>query len=120
MPTVRLIATFKDQINLYFLTEMFKSKCEVWEHCRSMGMLQDEVIRYTFLKICECLKKLHAIKIIHRDLKPENMFFTDEAMNGVKLIDLGSAEDLSQPEIRKTHIDDHYKRTQHVNFVGTS
>ena len=48
------------------------------------------------------------------------MFFTDEAMNGVKLIDLGSAEDLSKPEIRKMHIDDHYKRTQHVNFVGTS
>ena len=52
MPTVRLIATFKDPINLYFLTEMFKGKCEVWEHCRSMGMLQDDVIRFTFFKIC--------------------------------------------------------------------
>ena len=31
MPSVKLIATFKDMSNLYFLTEMFKSKLEVWE-----------------------------------------------------------------------------------------
>ena len=39
MPTVKLIGTFKDELHLYFLTEMFKSKCEVWEHVRSFGML---------------------------------------------------------------------------------
>lgn len=39
MPSVRILATFKDPINLYFLTEIFKSKLEVWEHCRSFGML---------------------------------------------------------------------------------
>lgn len=38
IPSVNLIATFKDEINLYFLTEMFKSKNEVWEHCRSFGL----------------------------------------------------------------------------------
>ena len=55
MPCVKIYATFKDPINLYFLTEMFKGKNEVWEHCRSFGMLQDDVIRYTFLKICQCV-----------------------------------------------------------------
>ena len=31
LPCVKLIATFKNDINLYFLTEMFRSKLEVWE-----------------------------------------------------------------------------------------
>ena len=48
MPSVRLVATFKDEINLYFLNEMFKAKNEVWEHCRSYGLLQDDVVRFTF------------------------------------------------------------------------
>jgi hypothetical protein len=52
MPTVRLIATFKDNVNLYFLTEIFKSKLELWEYCRTFGILQDSLIRYTFLQIC--------------------------------------------------------------------
>lgn len=39
LPVVHLIATFKDDINLYFLCEMFKGKNEVWEHCRSFGMI---------------------------------------------------------------------------------
>ena len=39
MPTVRILATFKDPLNLYFLTEIFKSKLEIWEHCRSFGLL---------------------------------------------------------------------------------
>lgn len=52
MPSVSLIATFKDELNLYFLTEMFKSKNEVWEHCRSFGLFKDDRIRYVFYKIC--------------------------------------------------------------------
>ena len=48
------------------------------------------------------------------------MFFSDEKLDAIKLIDLGSGDDLSNPSIRKTFIDDHIKRNQHVNFVGTS
>lgn len=119
MPTVRIYATFKDPLNLYFLTEMFRPKLEVWEHCRSFGVLQDDVARYSFLKICECVQKLHSIDLIHRDLKPENMFFTDESLDQIKLIDLGSSDDLSKPEMRETFEDDS-RRGQHKYFVGTS
>ena len=52
MPTVKIAATFKDSVNLYFLTEMFRSRNELWEHCRTFGMLQDTTIRYTFYQIC--------------------------------------------------------------------
>ena len=44
-------------------------------------------------------------------MKPENMFYSDEKLDQIKLIDLGSADDLLQPEIRKTFIDDNYKRS---------
>ena len=83
-------------------------------------MLQDDRIRYTFKQICLQVQKLHDVDIIHRDLKPENMFFTDENMQNIKLIELGSSDDLSKPELRKMHIDDNFRRQQHVNFVGTS
>jgi len=52
MPTVKLIATFKDPINLYFLTDMFRARNEFWEHCRSFGLLADSMVRYTFYQIC--------------------------------------------------------------------
>jgi 3-phosphoinositide dependent protein kinase-1 len=47
------------------------------------------------------------------------MFYTVDDCSRVKLIDFGSAEDLSCPELRKLKIDDNYKRSQHLNFVGT-
>ena len=97
MPSVRLITTFKDNFNLYFLNEMLRSKNEVWEHCRSFGMLQHDLVCYVFYHICLQVEKLHRVGIIHRDLKPENMFFSGSDLRSVKLIDLGSADDLLVP-----------------------
>jgi serine/threonine protein kinase len=54
---------------------------------------------------------------VHRDLKPENMFLKD---GRVILIDFGSSEDLGNPQLRQTVIDDDPRRKTHVNFVGTS
>lgn len=48
------------------------------------------------------------------------MFFTDESLNQVKLIDLGSSDDLGKPEIRQTFEDGDNKRGVHKYFVGTS
>ena len=57
MPSVKLIGTFKDDNDLYFLIEMLSK--EVWENCRSFGLLNDKLIRYTFYQICLSVKKLH-------------------------------------------------------------
>jgi hypothetical protein len=43
LPCVNLVGTFKDQFNLYFLTEIFAQKCELWEHCRSFGMIDTQL-----------------------------------------------------------------------------
>lgn len=45
------------------------------------------------------------------------MFFRGDK---IVLIDLGSSDDLSMPELRKMQIDNDPKRLTHVNFVGTS
>lgn len=38
------------------------------------------------------------------------MFYADDFLKSVKLIDFGSAEDLEHPELRLTIIDDNPKR----------
>jgi len=59
LPTVKLISTFKDESNLYFLTELLQSKDEVWESCRTFGILNDMLARFTFYQICLSVKALH-------------------------------------------------------------
>ena len=78
LPCVRIVNTFKDQFNLYFITEMLNQKMEVWEHCRNFGMISQSLAKYTFRKVCESVAKLHKISLIHRDIKPENMFWSDD------------------------------------------
>jgi 3-phosphoinositide dependent protein kinase-1 len=89
----------------------------VWTKCRSYGFLCPSLAAFNFKQICLCVEKLHRAGIVHRDLKPENMFFRGDK---VILIDFGSSDDLTQPELRKMKIDDDPKRLTHVNFVGTS
>ena len=69
MPCVKLIGTFKDHENLYFIMEMLQGKNEMWLACRNFGLLSDQFTRITFREICKSVKKLHDVKIIHRDLK---------------------------------------------------
>ena len=66
---VRLVTTFRDESSLYFLTEILTQKMELWEKCRSFGMISKELIRYTFHKICKSVSKIHALNLVHRDLK---------------------------------------------------
>lgn len=47
-PVVQLIGTFKDDFQLYFLTEMLKSKDELWAQCRTFGLLQSSLSRHVF------------------------------------------------------------------------
>lgn len=89
----------------------------MWNKCRSYGFLCPDLAAFNFREVCLSVEKLHVLGIVHRDLKPENMFFRD---GRVVLIDFGSSEDLTRPELRKIQIDNDPKRMTHVNFVGTS
>jgi serine/threonine protein kinase len=72
LPAVRLATTFKDDLNLYFVTELLNHKFELWEHCRSFGLINPELARFTFRQICLSVSKIHALEIVHRDLKVSN------------------------------------------------
>ena len=69
MPSVKLIGTFREGGQLYFIMEYFYKGDEVWEACRTFGLVGFEQCRRTFLEICKSVKKVHDCKIIHRDLK---------------------------------------------------
>ena len=48
LPCLKLIGTFKDISNLYFLTELLKEKNEVWNSCRTFGFISDIQSKYVF------------------------------------------------------------------------
>jgi 3-phosphoinositide dependent protein kinase-1 len=119
LAAVRLVTTFKDSHNLYFLTEVLNHKFELWEHCRSFGMISPDLAKFTLKQICKSVKTIHDLGIIHRDLKPENMFLSPD-LQRVILIDFGSSDDLFNPEIRKAAEPKDPRRSMHRNFVGTA
>ncbi len=59
MPCVTLIETFKDFDNLYFLTELFEQKNELWKQCRSFGVISPKLAAYIFAQICRSVSQLH-------------------------------------------------------------
>ena len=69
LPAVRLVTTFKDASNLYFLTEILNHKYELWEHCRSFGMISSDLAQFTFKQICLSVNAIHKLNLVHRDLK---------------------------------------------------
>jgi serine/threonine protein kinase len=69
LPSVKLLGTFKDAANLYFVQELLPLKNELWLACRNYGLLSDGETRRTFRLICESVKKLHNIGLVHRDIK---------------------------------------------------
>jgi len=81
-------------------------------------MISADIVAFTFREICKSIALLHAKEIIHRDIKPENMFFSED-LQKVIMIDFGSSEDLTRPELRKQVHDPKARRNSHVNFVGT-
>lgn len=66
--TVKLITTFKDELNLYLLMEHLEGR-ELWEESRSFGLVSENLIRYYFYLIVKATIKIHDKHIVHRDLK---------------------------------------------------
>ena len=48
---IKLVTTFKDEMNLYFLME-FCYGGELWEISRCYGLIYDGLARYYFKQIC--------------------------------------------------------------------
>lgn len=77
----------------------YPEKGELWNQCRTFGFMAESMVKYYFLNIVKAIFELHnKFEIIHRDLKPENVLVTTN--NHIKLIDFGTAKDLSRPDLK--------------------
>lgn len=114
IPTiVHLYETFKDDLDLYFLTEKVQG-VELWTLSKVFGLREIEA-RYYFKQIIETLSQVHELGIIHRDLKSENIMITNEG--GIKVIDFGTAKDTQHPEVEVPG--NSMRKKKFENFVGT-
>ena len=71
----------------------------MWEISKNFGIVSDPLFKYYFAHIVKAVSLLHnEYEIVHRDLKPENILLNSN--NEIKLIDFGTAKDLSRPDIK--------------------
>lgn len=110
---VHLYETFKDDLDLYFLTDKVNGT-ELWSLCKVFGMREIEA-RYYLRQVLTTLCTVHELGIIHRDLKTENVMITNEAET--VLIDFGTAKDTQHPEVEVPG--NSMRKKKFENFVGT-
>lgn len=78
---------------MFDLFDLFSGQ-ELWDHVKGMGMTDEYQLRCVMGQICTAVDYLHSLGIVHRDLKAENVVVNGN-LKDVKLIDFGSAMDLS-------------------------
>ena len=110
---VHLYECFKDDMDLYFLTERIQGG-ELWDRCKYFGMPQDQA-QFFLAQVLDTLIEVHRRGIVHRDLKTENIMLTPEGRT--KLIDFGTAKDFEHPEVEVPG--NSMRKKKFENFVGT-
>lgn len=110
---VQLYETFKNDFELYFLTEKVQGK-ELWSYCKVFGLREIEA-RFYLKQIIGTISVIHDMGIVHRDLKTENVMVTEEATT--TLIDFGTAKDTQHPEVEVPG--NSMRKKKFENFIGT-
>ncbi|KAK1442450.1 cGMP-dependent kinase [Babesia gibsoni] len=86
---IQLVKTFKDQENVYFLTELITGG-ELYDAIRRIGLLSRPQAQFYIASIVLAFEYLHERQIAYRDLKPENILLDEQGY--IKLIDFGCAK----------------------------
>merc|ERR1719317_253712 len=86
---VKLIATYQDRSNVYFLMEAVLGG-ELFTVLRYNGKFSERVSRFYASCCVLAFEHMHAKNIIYRDLKPENLLLDDRGY--LKFTDFGFAK----------------------------
>ncbi|EKX74406.1 protein kinase domain containing protein [Theileria equi strain WA] len=121
---IRLVDTFRDDMNVYLLYEFCKYG-ELWEEIKYTGIIDDDLARFYILQLIDAIEYIHARGLVHRDLKCENVAISEG--NTLKIIDFGSSIYLNpdQDPDPETKADDtnkvghHRTRRSFKHYVGT-
>ncbi|OMJ90191.1 hypothetical protein SteCoe_7484 [Stentor coeruleus] len=110
---VHLYETFKDDLDLYFLTEKVQG-VELWNHCKVFGLREIEA-RFYLKQVLNTLEQVHELGIVHRDIKTENIMVSFDGET--KIIDFGTAKDIQHPEVEVPG--NSMRKKKFENFIGT-
>ncbi|KAH3744034.1 AGC/PDK1 protein kinase [Pelomyxa schiedti] len=113
---IKLYGTFRSETSLHYVLELCPNG-ELLKLMQKHKTFCEPVIQFYGAEIINALEHLHSRGIIHRDLKPENLLLS-KTMH-LKLIDFGTAKDLSKPpEEKAANPTQEVQRTN--SFVGTA
>eukprot|EP00928_Gymnodinium_smaydae_P094565 TRINITY_DN7960_c0_g1_i1.p1 TRINITY_DN7960_c0_g1~~TRINITY_DN7960_c0_g1_i1.p1 ORF type:complete len:1177 (-),score=267.39 TRINITY_DN7960_c0_g1_i1:255-3785(-) len=85
---IKLVRTFKDLHNVYFLTELVTGG-ELFSVMRAVGLFTKAQAHFYIGGLILALEALHERYIAYRDLKPENVLLDNQGF--IKVIDFGCA-----------------------------
>jgi len=89
---VNLIATYKDELRVYFLLEVCLGG-ELFTILRRRRCFPETTARFYTACVTEGFVFMHGLNIIYRDLKPENLVLTDTGY--LKITDFGFAKEVT-------------------------
>lgn len=95
-PAILKIGDFHEFDKEYVLVTELLEGGELFDYVIAKDYLQENEGSYYMKQILEGLAFCHTKKIVHLDLKPENIVLKDKDAKQLKIIDFGTAQDLTQ------------------------
>jgi cGMP-dependent protein kinase len=86
---MKLVKTFKDDVRVYFLTELVMGM-DLFDVLRKLGLVKEADTKFYAASLLLMLENLHERNIIYRDLKPENIVVDEQGY--LKLVDFGTVK----------------------------
>ncbi|XP_065903955.1 cAMP-dependent protein kinase catalytic subunit beta-like [Dysidea avara] len=86
---INLYSFFKDNCNLYLVTE-FVPGGELFDYLQKSKQVSEVNAKFYAVQVCLALEYLHGQGIVYRDLKPENILIGSDGY--LKLVDFGFAK----------------------------
>ena len=113
---VRLVETVRDGASFCLVLEALRGG-DLFSRLKA-GALPEEVARTVFANAVLAVEHLHLRGVVHRDIKAENLVATAFKASEYKLVDLGSAAEITPGGVRGMASTAHYCAPEVVRSAG--